>query len=439
MLCKGLSFIPKPKHIRLYDLYRDTNKFVSSIRYRNEHHGQTNKPKSLFHRRGDYRAPPTSSLDLENCIEKLKLDLIGIAYEQDKTDNLTRAERALKDLKARDDIAINKADKGSTIVMQDIDSYLTDGLKHLANPSVYRHLQKDSTTEIKRDICLMLEHLQRAGMLDRNMTEFCMPPKKHKTSQLYFLKEIHKNPMGIRPIVSSVNSVTENISQLVDIWLQPIMKSLPSFIKDTTDFINLIESTPISGECLLATIDVSSLYTNIPHSEGRKAAITALNKIENPDPRQPPPTIIGLLIDVVLQNNVYEFNDNHYLQLQGTAMESKMAPAYANILMGNLEEQLLSKGSDKILLWKRFIDDIFVIWNGSEAEFKSYMETINALHSTIKFTHECSAHETTFLDVTLYKGSRFLHNGILDVKTHIKPTNKQLYVTIQILTSTLTT
>ena len=31
--------------------------------------------------------------------------------------------RALKDLKARDDIVINKADKGSTIAIQDIDSF----------------------------------------------------------------------------------------------------------------------------------------------------------------------------------------------------------------------------------------------------------------------------------------------------------------------------
>ena len=92
--------------------------------------------------------------------------------------------------------------------------------------------------------------------------------------------------MGIRPIVSSVNSITENISQFVDIWLQPIMKSLPSFIKDTTDFINLIEITPINKECVLASIDVSSLYTNIPHSEGRDAAP---NRIADSDPRQPPP------------------------------------------------------------------------------------------------------------------------------------------------------
>ena len=104
VLCKGLSFIPKPKHINLLDLYRDTNKFVSSMRYKNEHHGQTVKAKPRFQRRSYYRAPPTSSLDLENAIEKLKLDLVDIAYEQNKDDNLTRAERkALTTLKARDD------------------------------------------------------------------------------------------------------------------------------------------------------------------------------------------------------------------------------------------------------------------------------------------------------------------------------------------------
>ena len=384
--------------------------------YSNEHSRQSTNPKSTFHRRGSYRAPPTSSLDLENFIEKLKLNLVDLDYQQNGNDNLTRTERqALNNLKARDDIVINKADKGSTIVIQDIKNYIADGLSHLANTSVYRYLQKDISTETKRDITLMLEHLHRAGMLDKNMMEFCMPPNKHRTSQLYFLKKIHKNPMGIRPIVSSVNSITENISQFVDSWLQPIMKSLPSFIKDTTDFINLIEATPLNKECVLASIDVSSLYTNIPHEEGREAAVRALNRIENPDPRQPPPTIVGLLIDVVLQNNIFEFNDNYYLQIQGTAMGTKMAPAYANIFMGNLEKELLEIGSGKILVWKRFIDDIFIVWDGSEAEFKQHMETINTLHNTIKFTHECSDHEITFLDLTLYKGSRFQLNGILDV------------------------
>ena len=53
------------------------------------------------------------------------------------------------------------------------------------------------------------------------------------------------------------------------------------------------------------------------------------------------------------------------------------------------------------------------------------MEEINSIHGTIKFTHECSEN---FLDTTIYKGSRYIEQGILDILTHIKKTNKQLYV-----------
>ena len=64
-----------------------------------------------------------------------------------------------------------------------------------------------------------------------------------------------------------------------------------------------------------------------------------------------------------------------------------MAPAYANLFMGKLEESLNELGKPHIMLWKRFIDDIFVIWTGSASEFITYMNTINQLHHTIKFTY----------------------------------------------------
>ena len=109
-------------------------------------------------------------------------------------------------------------------------------------------------------------------------------------------------------------------------------------------------------------------------------------------------------------------------------MDTKMAPAYANLFMGKLKEKLNELGKPNIILWKRFIDDIFIIWSGSESEFTTYMTTINQIPRTIKFTYELSETELTFLDVTLYKGERFNQNHILDIQTHIKPTNKQLYV-----------
>ena len=44
-----------------------------------------------------------------------------------------------------------------------------------------------------------------------------------------------------------------------------------------------------------------------------------------------------------------------YLQIQGTAMGTKMAPAYANLFMGKLEDHLNNLAPNH---WKRFIDDI---------------------------------------------------------------------------------
>ena len=133
------------------------------------------------------------------------------------------------------------------------------------------------------------------------------------------------------------------------------------------------------------------------------------------------------MLSIVLKNNVIEFNDEFFLQKQGTAMGTKMAPAYANLFMGSLEPTLLRMGGDKIYLWRRFIDDIFLIWLGTAEQLKGYLVNINHVHPTIKFTHEQSEQELPFLDVTVYKGPQFKATNTLDVKTHIKPTNNYTY------------
>ena len=191
--------------------------------------------------------------------------------------------------------------------------------------------------------------------------------------------------MGIRPIVSSCDSITEKISQFVDRWLQPYVTSLPSYyIKDTTEFINQIEQLKPPTNCKLASIDISSLYTNIPHEEGIQSALHFLSSLKESCkyPEQPNPEVLGELMNLVLKNNVFEFNEQFYLQIQGTAMGTKMAPAYANLFMGKLEEHLINLAPNHIHTWKRFIDDIFIIWTGTTAEFEEYMHTINQTHPT---------------------------------------------------------
>jgi hypothetical protein len=85
-------------------------------------------------------------------------------------------------------------------------------------------------------------------------------------------------------------------------------------------------------------MDVTSLYTNIPHDEGIEACREVWN---NRISQRPSIESLIQLLEHVLKFNNFVFNGEYYLQISGTAMGTKMAPSYANIFMGRLERRHL--------------------------------------------------------------------------------------------------
>ena len=67
------------------------------------------------------------------------------------------------------------------------------------------------------------------------------------------------------------------------------------------------------------------------------------------------------LVEFVLRNDYFEFNDRFKKQKEGTAIGTKFAPPYAIIFMVALEEEILESLIKKRWLWWRYIDDIFMI------------------------------------------------------------------------------
>ena len=225
-------------------------------------------------------------------LNKLDQEIIslGTNNKQIKGDNITKAERAaIKSLNNNNkDIVINKADRGSTIVVLNKCNYIEEGLKNPDEPKVYKQLKADTTAFIRIYIMKFLVELRFQKWMPMEFVDFCTPSVQFRTSQLYFLKKILKNPMGIRPNVSSLNSITENISSFVDYWLQLLVKQLPSYLKHTKELVDLITTTQIPLNSTLVSIDVSSLYTNIPHKDGITSSVNALKWDQNPHPLRPP-------------------------------------------------------------------------------------------------------------------------------------------------------
>ena len=62
---------------------------------------------------------------------------------------------------------------------------------------------------------------------------------------------------------------------------------------------------------------------------------------------------------------------------------------------------MLEKFGKEPMIWWRYIDDIFFIWEHGEESLKVFIEQVNIFHSTIEFTAEYSKEEVNFLDVNI--------------------------------------
>lgn len=429
VLALGLTFVPSSR-VNKDKLNKDIDNFERSNRLKFYFSNSPPSEPHPFRQKSNWIPPPASSR-IETYLKRVREQVTQLKPTKMHY-NLTREEqKVLRELASDHSLVIKAADKGSGIVVEDTTSYVKDGLEHLSDHSIYERIESDPTEPLTTEIEKFVSQMHKRGIIDETTKKYLttQQDKGIRTQQLYFLKKIHKNPIAVRPIVSGCGGPTERLSQFIDMHLQPLVPKAKSFIKDSGDLVNLLERTTIPTNSILATIDVKALYLNIPNQEGIQAVLNRLyyNNAESDLVPIPPETMSDLL-NIVLSHNYFQFADGMYHQIQGTAMGTKMAPAYANLFMAELEERLLEDYTVKPIMWERFIDDILCIWPGTQESLARFMEYLNRAHPTIKFTFEHSTTMVDFLDITIYKGPRYRATGMLDVKPFFKKTNKFQYL-----------
>ncbi|XP_052822662.1 transient receptor potential cation channel subfamily V member 5 [Octopus bimaculoides] len=116
-------------------------------------------------------------------------------------------------------------------------------------------------------------------------------------------------------------------------------EKIPSFIRDDLDFLNHLPNKT-SKDFFLVSFDVINLYTSIPHEYGLIAIQYWLEKFPHDIPDRIGKEFIIEEIKFILQNNFFNFNENTYRQKSGTAMGTRVAPTFANLVMAYLEVQI---------------------------------------------------------------------------------------------------
>ena len=272
-LGKGLKFIPTPRHAKHNDIILDWHNFRQRMRAKALFHNKPRKIKPFTERTGK-TINPTIFNGLEDFLYQVRIDFDRF-MSQNKlrrhTPNMSlNVVKALKELKANSNIMIKKADKGTSTVILDRQAYIEGGENHLKSPLHYQKVQNCNTVNTAQLVSNTLHTMLLKGDIDRSTFKYLNPvlnKQEIKTPSMYFLPKIHKNPVAFRPICASNNSPTERISSYLDYFLQPIAKSQSTYVRDTTDFINKIESLVIPTDCFLASADITGMYTNLNHKE----------------------------------------------------------------------------------------------------------------------------------------------------------------------------
>ena len=139
----------------------------------------------------------------------------------------------------------------------DVKDYIKEAERQLNNTDNYRKLQEDPTATNTKLVNDMIERFKKQKLVNEKVTGG-LKRNDSKTPKFYLLPKIHKEGNPGRPVVSSVNCHMANISKYVDYHLQPMVKEIPSYVKDTQDFLKKLEKVKdIPLESLLVTLDVN--------------------------------------------------------------------------------------------------------------------------------------------------------------------------------------
>ena len=65
---------------------------------------------------------------------------------------------------------------------------------------------------------------------------------------------------------------------------------------------------------------------------------------------------------LIMNNNMFQFGNVFFKQQSGTAMGAPPAPGFATLSYGTHKESFLQNKSPCLLYYKRYIDDMFLIW-----------------------------------------------------------------------------
>lgn len=312
---------------------------------------------------------------------------------------------------------VKQADKNLGLVPIRGDFYAAMLRKWLVQPS-FQQVTTFPHTDILRRIGNTIRYTQAISSEEKeNWLNHAR--QANKPCPFYVIPKIHKNEkLGSRPISAQHSYMLAALSKALTNVLIPIQERTFGITKDSKSFVKRIEEFKTDKPFVFLTYDVEKCYPNIDINDAIQSLRNGISKMREHN------DFWTKILQLIMYNNYVTANGKIYRQMIGTATGTQVAPPFANLYLYLKFKDILQDNA--ILFQERFIDDGFMLVS-TKQDAERIITRLNKATS-LNLTYEIDDNKAIFLDLVVYKGSRFKRDGRLDLKVYFKPTNRLLYL-----------
>jgi hypothetical protein len=382
--------------------------------------------------------PPPATITIENKMTEFEKALKSLQrkytskFKSKRLSNLNPIQtNALRQLRQNHNITIKPTDKNLGPAAMDTSDYIKQALQEHLLTDTYKQL---SETEAKskmlnlKNILKTLLSTHAQWLTKSELTYFKRSLQTfHRLPIFYGLPKVHKNPISLRPVVSTSGSLLAIFSTWLDYKMKDLLPLVKSYVKNSFSALEELKKIQIPENALLFSADATSMYTNIDTPTGITAVRDFIESCKNQIPENFPINLFLEVLELVMNNNIFTFSNTYWLQLTGTAMGTPVACAYATVTFGHFENSVILNDYSRFLLYyKRYIDDIIGIWlppeNNDLTSWNHFKLKLNSW-GKLQWKIEEPSKKTIFLDLELQ-----IQDSSISIKTYQKDMNLYLYI-----------
>ncbi|XP_023209350.1 uncharacterized protein LOC111612376 [Centruroides sculpturatus] len=293
----------------------------------------------------------------------------------------------------KNDVVLIKADKSKRVVLIKRNSY---------NQKLQEYIRD---TECKPAPDKYLESLQQrvkkfsSTPLARYLRMHNSVVQAPRTPRIFAFGKTHKPDCHIHPVIEKCGSPTFAIEKQLVKFIRPRIQDYPYAINNSVQLVDKLRNINLEDNKVMTVMDFKSLFPSIKlppcFCELRNFLLTNINNATKYHQH------ILELAHLICYTSFFAFEGNTYLQERGVPMGSPISPLLCELVLRRLESNVLSVFINDILVYARYVDDVFNIWrNDNSAQYFLNKMNNNPYGVTLSLEQKSDTN-VNFLDLSI--------------------------------------